>query len=336
MLPAIIALAALALGGAPPISSTTHHSAGGVVDARIEPATLGAASMDARSGERSEGLAARRTAFDRAAKDLGGAPEFVLRVEDLKAGNVPIRLYRPGEGRVPALIFTHGGLEVGSLESHDAPLRLLANRCHCVIISVGYRRAPEHKHPAQLDDAYTVLRWAAENAKALEIQPDQFAVAGDGAGGNLATLVALRARDESGPKIIYQALLYPATDLSRSRASSMRIAGSDGLGVADEANALRSGYLPANLNPKDPSVSPLFANLKSLPPAFIANAEFDGYREEGQAYAAKLHASGVPAERRVYAGQTQGFFLTPGKVEASRQLIDDLAARLRRAFGYVE
>jgi acetyl esterase len=336
MLAAMTALAALALGGAPPTPSTSNRSAGHMADAPIGPVTQGVASMDTRLGDRSEGLAARRTAFDTAAKDLGGAPEFVLRVEDLKAGNVPIRLYRPGEGRVPALIFTHGGLEVGSLESHDAPLRLLANRCHCVIIAVGYRRAPEHKHPAQLDDAYTVLRWAAENAKALEIQPDQFAVAGDGAGGNLAALVALRARDEGGPKINYQALLYPATDLSRSRESSMRIAGSHGLGLADEANALRSGYLPAGLDPKDPSVSPLFADLKGLPPAFIANAEVDGYREEGQAYAAKLRAAGVAAERRVYAGQTQGFFLATGKAEASRQLIDDVAARLRRAFGYVE
>jgi acetyl esterase len=336
MLPAITVLAVLTLGGVPPVSSTTHHSAVGVVDARIGSETQAAASMDTRLGDRLEGLAARRAAFDRAVKDLGGAPEFVLHAEDSKASNVPIRLYRPGEGRVPALIFIHGGLEVGGLDSHDAALRLLANRCHCVIISVGYRLAPEHKHPAQLDDAYAALRWAAESAKALEVQPDQFAVAGDGAGGNLAALVALRARDEGGPKIVYQALLYPATDLSRSRESSMRIAGSHGIGVADEINALRSGYLPAGLDPKDPSVSPLFADLKGLPPAFIANAEFDGYREEGHAYAAKLRASGVPAERRVYAGQTRGFFLTPGKVQASRQLIDDVAARLRRAFGYVE
>ena len=334
---AMATLAALALGAAQAAPLFTDKSTGQAIDARIDPAAYAIAAAGARAGGLPREMAARRAAFDKLAKDLGGAPETVMRVENLKAGDVPIRVYRPGEGLVPALLYTHGGgFEKGGLDSHDAALRLLANRCHCVIVAVDYRLAPEHKYPAQIDDAYAALRWAATNAKALEILPDQFAVAGDGAGGNLAALVALRARDERGPKIIYQALLYPVTDLSLGSGSWRRFADGPWLSAADEANALRGQYLPAGLDPKDPRVSPLYADLKGLPPAFIAGAEFDGYRDEGQAYAAKLRGAGVPAEGRVYPGQIQDFLLMPGKVEASRRLIDDVAARLRRAFGYVE
>lgn len=197
--------------------------------------------------------------------------------------------------------------EKGGLESQDAALRLLANRCHCVIIAVDYRLATEHKFLAQLDDAYTALRWAAANAKALEIQPDQFAVGGVGAGGNWAALVALRARDERGPKIVYQALLYPATDLSRASESWRHFADVLKLGTVDDAKTHRSQYLPKGIEPKDRRVSPLFADLQDLPPAFIANAEFDVYLDEGQAYAGKLRGAGVPAEGRVYAGQVHDF-----------------------------
>lgn len=337
MLAAKAALAALALGFGQAAPLFTDKLTGEAIDARLDPDVYAIASAGARSDRLPREIGAKRAAFDKLAKDLAGAPETVMRVENLKAGDVPIRLYRPGEGLVPALLFTHGGsFEKGGLDSHDAALRLLANRCHCVIVAVDYRLAPEHKYPAQIDDAYTALRWAAANARALEILPDKFAVAGDGAGGNLAALVALRARDERGPKIIYQALLYPVTDLSLTSESWRRFADGPGLSAAGEANALQGQYLPAGHDPKDPRVSPLYADLKGLPPAFVAGAEFDGYRDEGQAYAEKLRTAGVPAEGRVYPGQIHDFLLMPGKVEASRRLIDDVAARLRRAFGYVE
>jgi acetyl esterase len=337
MLLAMALLAASALGSAQAAPLFTDRLTGEAIDARIDPAAYEIAATAVRSGELPSDMSAKRVAFDKLARDLAGEPETVMRVENLKAGAVPIRLYRPGEGLMPAIIFTHGGsFEKGSLDSHDAPLRLLANRCHCVVLAVDYRLAPEHKHPVQIEDAYTVLRWAAANAKALEILPDQFVVAGDGAGGNLAAMVALRARDERGPKIIYQALFYPATDLSLGSETWRRFGGGPWANAADEAKALRERYLPAGLDPKDPRVSPLYADLKGLPPAFVAVTEFSGYRDEGQAYAARLRAAGVPAEGKAYAGQLHDFLLMTGRVEASRQLIDDVAARLRRAFGYVE
>lgn len=337
MLAATAALAALTIGVAQAAPLFTDKLTGQVIDARLDPNVYAIASAGARPDRLPRELAARRAAFDALAKNLAGAPETVMRVENLKAGDVPIRLYRPGEGLVPALLFTHGGgFEKGGLDSHDAALRLLANRCHCVVVAVGYRLAPEHKYPAQIDDAYTALRWVAANAKTLEILPDKFAVAGDGAGGNLAALVALRARDERGPTIIYQALLYPAVDLTLGSESWQRFADGPWLSAVDEAKALRLQYLPAGYDARDPRVSPLYADLEGLPPAFVAGAEFDGYRDEGQAYAAKLRAAGVPAEGRVYAGQIHDFLLMPGQVEASRRLIDDVAARLRRAFGYVD
>ena len=317
MLAALAAVAAVALGLAQAAPTLADDRARQSIDASIGPE----APRIAAAAPLPRDLAARRAAFDKRSQEIGGAPETVMRVEDSMAGDVPIRLYRPGEGRVSAMVYTHGGgFDKGGLDSHDAALRLLANRCHCVIVAVDYRLAPEHRYPAQIDDAHAVLRWAAANAKSLEILPDRFVVGGDGVGGNLAALLALRARNEGGPKIIYQALFYPVTDLSSN---------------ADrDSKVLRAQYLPAGLDAKDPRVSPLHANLRGLPPAFVAIAELDGHRDDGQAFAAKLRDAGVPAEAKIYAGQAHDFLLMSGK--AKEQLLDDVAARLRQTFGYVE
>ena len=333
--------AALGLAAADPShdsqASPLHDGLEGqAVDARIDPAAYPVAAAAARAGGLPAGLNAKRAAFDAAAKELGGRPERVLHVRNVivpgPGGDLSVRTYRPGEGIMPLLLYAHGGgFEKGSLDSHDAPLRLLANGCHCVIVSVGYRLAPEHRYPAQVDDAFAALRWAAANAERLEVDPTRFAVAGDGAGGNLAALVAIRARDQGGPPLIYQALLSPVTDLSLPSESWER-----GLSATNEAKALGGQYLAAGQDPRDPDVSPLYADLAGLPPAFVANAELDGHRDDGKAYAAKLAAAGVPVEHKVYPGQIHDFFLMPGKVPAARQLNEELAARLRRAFGYPE
>jgi acetyl esterase/lipase len=314
---------------------------GQALDAEIDPAAYAIAAAAARSGGQPPSLDVKRAAFDAAFKELGGRPERVLHVRDevvrSPGGGIPVRTYRPGEGIMPLLLYMHGGgFEKGSLDSHDAPLRILANACHCVIVSVGYRLAPEHRYPAQLNDAFAVLRWAAANTERLEVDPARFAVAGDSVGGNLAALVAIRARDEGGPPLVYQALLYPVTDLSLSSESWKRYADGPWLSAAYEAKVLRGQYLAAGQDPRDPKVSPLHADLAGLPRAFVATAEFDGYRDEGQAYAAKLAAAGVAAEHKVYPGQIHDFFLMPGRVPAARQLNEELAARLRRAFGYPE
>lgn len=264
------------------------------------------------------GRATGLAASDKAATDAGEARETVMRVEELTVGDVPVRLYRPGEGRVPAIVYMPGGGGEGALDHRDALLRRLANRCHCVILAVGDRSASASAsgRAARIHDAHAVLRWAADGARSLEIEPDKFVVAGDSVGATLAARLALRARNGRGPKIIYQALFYPAADLSSATAHDRR--------------------QPAVPRANDPGVELLDADLRGLPPAFIAIAGLEGHGSDGLALAARLEAAGVPTEARRYAGTSADSWPTAGQGTAMHQLVDDVAARLQKTFGYVE
>jgi len=262
------------------------------------------------------------TAFDQ--------PEEVARVDDrLVPGpvDVPVRVYTPATavgGDAPLLLWLHGGgWVIGDLDTADATARALANRSGAVVVSVDYRLAPEHPAPAALDDALVALTWAVENAELLGVDASRVAVGGDSAGGNLAAALCLRVRDEFGPDIDFQLLVYPVTDCTLSHPSMDENA--EGYFLTKDTMVWFVGHYLGGIDPKDPSVSPLHADsLEGLPPAFVITAEFDPLRDEGEAYAAALREAGVAVEAVRYDGQIHGFV-------GLASLIDDGGLALDRA-----
>ena len=268
-------------------------------------------------------------------RDLGGPPIPVDQVGDrLLPGNIPARVYTPaGPGPKPVLLYFHGGGWVlGGLDTVDAPCRRLANAAGCVVVSVDYRLAPEHKFPIPAEDCYTATRHVAENAAAFGADRDRIAVGGDSAGGNLAAAVTMMARDRGGPRLSFQLLIYPATDFAFDTPSYRAYA--EGFGLTRKAARWYwSQYLPRPEDAANPLASPLRAqDLRNLPPARVITAEYDPLRDEGEAYAARLRAAGVRAEVRRFDGQIHGFFSMCGIMDQGKAAIDDAAAALREAW----
>jgi acetyl esterase len=265
---------------------------------------------------------------------LAGPREEVARVEDrLIPGNLSVRIYTPeGSGPRPALIYFHGGgWVVGSLDTIDNPCRQLANASGCTVISVGYRLAPEHKFPIPVEDSYWATRYIAEHAADFDVDPAKIAVGGDSAGGNLAAAVTMLARDRGGPSLAFQLLIYPPTDTALDTPSHREFAKGFALTRVEIQWFLRQ-YL---VRPEDgllPLVSPLKAkSLRGLPPACIITAEFDPLRDEGEAYAARLRTSSVPAETRRFDGMIHGFFQLAGIMDQGKKAIQHAAAALKAA-----
>jgi acetyl esterase len=253
------------------------------------------------------------------------------------AGPIPLRLYRGhGAGKdapQPALIYFHGGgWVIGDLDSHDQVCRALANATRSIVVSVDYRLAPEHKFPAAADDAIAATRWIAGNAARLGIDPSRLAVGGDSAGGNLAAVVALDARDRGGPGLAYQVLIYPSTDMALELPSQLR--------HADQLPLRRTTmqwfvdhYLRDGADKADWRASPMRArDFARLPPALVVTAAFDPLCDDGEAYAKALAEAGVPVALERFAGQIHGF-LSMGRIVAdSDRLIALAAGHLQRAF----
>ena len=263
----------------------------------------------------------------------------VARVEDRAipspAGDVPIRVYTPaGGGPFPITIFFHGGGWVlGSIETHDGLARLLANAAKCVVLSVDYRLAPEHPFPAAVDDAYAATAWAARDGAEVGGDCTRLAVAGDSAGGNLAAVVCLLARDRGEPAIGFQLLMYPIIDCDFETASYRDNA--EGYSLTRAAMQWAwDRYLPEVDARTNPCASPLRAtSLHGLPPAYVITAEFDPLKSEGQAYANRLHEDGVPTTLRDYPGLLHGFVGSPGVYPQAAAAIHDAATSLRAALG---
>lgn len=254
------------------------------------------------------------------------------------AGPVPLRAYRPqGTGpdaALPALVYFHGGgWVIGDLDTHDVVCRTLANGARCAVFSVEYRKAPEAPFPAAVEDAIAATSWVAGNAAALGVDAARIAVGGDSAGGNLAAVVALAARDAAGPALAFQLLIYPAVD-QRMGHPSIEANGEGYLLTKQNMLYFRSHYLPNEADWLDWRASPLLApSLAGLPPAFVLTAGYDPLVDEGRAYAERLAREGVSAEYRCYEGMVHGF-ITMGRVlDAANAALSECAAALARAFG---
>lgn len=232
------------------------------------------------------------------------------------AGEVPVRVYTPsGAETHPVLVYFHGGaFFLGSLNTHDHVARELANATGCTVVSVGYRRAPEHAFPAGLDDCYAVVRWIAghgrEPGRGIGWDGQVLAVAGDSSGANFAAAVAAMAQDDGLDAITHQVLYYPSLDLDfdADRYESLK---SNAQGYGLETALLKpfnAFYTDSGADPADPRVSPIRRqDLSGLPPALIVTAEYDPLRDEGEAYGRQLAEAGVPATVRRYEGAGHGF-----------------------------
>jgi acetyl esterase len=249
-------------------------------------------------------------------------------------GEITVRVYSPeGPGPHPALVFYHGGgWVIGDLYTHDGICRSLTNAAGCVVASVGYRLAPEFKYPVAVEDAYSAIAWVVASASRLGIDPRRVAVAGDSAGGNLATVVALMARDRGGPRLVHQVLVYPVTNHDFS-SLSYRENATDYVLTAEAMRWFWRHYLAREEQGKEPLASPLLApNLGGLPSALVITAECDPLRDEGEAYAARLRDAGVPVTLTRYAGMFHGFFRMTRILDKARAALDEVAESLRKAF----
>lgn len=264
--------------------------------------------------------------------------EPVERVEDrtipLAGRDIPIRIYTPkGQAPFPALVFYHGGgWVVGSIESHDAVCRELANLADCVVISVEYRLAPEHKFPAAVEDSYESLEWVAAHATELEIDPDRIAVGGDSAGGNLATVACLIAKERGGPRIVHQFLLYPSAGPAADYPSMTENA--EGyLLTRDMMGWFQSHYLQSADDRTNPYLSPILSdNLEGLPSATILTAQYDPLRDVGTAYAEKLQSHSVEVFHKNYDDLIHGFANFTSFVPEARLAVADGTEKLKQAF----
>lgn len=254
-----------------------------------------------------------------------GTPS-VYRVEELAISReVPARLYRPRIGRLPVVVFFHGGgWVVGSLDTHDRVCREIAVRSGCAVLSVGYRLAPEHPYPTAVDDAHAALIWVRDRAGEYELDRSRLAVAGDSAGGNIAAALAIRSRS-TGVPIALQVLLYPVTSTDLDRWVDPAY---DGLVLSRAELAWhQEQYLPQVRDRSSACAAPLHCHdLSLLPPALFVVAECDPLAPQSYAYAAALRDAGVPAEIHLHHGALHGFVQQPEAFAAADRALDRAAA----------
>jgi acetyl esterase len=270
---------------------------------------------------------------------LAGKKLPVAEAKDLSlpgpAGPLAFRLYRPesaGATKPPLLIYLHGGGWIrGDLDTHDDICRYLCHHAGVIVASVAYRLAPEAKFPAPVDDAYAALEWLAREAGKLGADAKRIAIGGDSAGGNIACAVTMLARDRKGPKIAFQLLIYPVTDLA-SDTESKRLYSKGYL--LNSMPFYIDSYVKAEADKRNGLASPLrAADLANLPPAFILTAGFDPLRDEGEAYAERLKQAGVKVRLKRYESMIHGFASITGFLPSAEAGLADSAAALREAFG---
>ncbi|WP_076999617.1 alpha/beta hydrolase [Variovorax sp. KK3] len=267
-------------------------------------------------------------------------PGDVGEVRDLSAqgphGAIPLRMYRPlgsAAGVVlPVLVYYHGGgWTIGDLDTHDTLCRELCNRSGCAVVAVDYRMGPEHRFPAAVNDALAATRWVHDQAQALGVDPTRLAVGGDSAGGNLAAVVAIAARDAGDLPIAFQLLIYPATDMRRGHPSHT----SNGQGYVltrDTITYFHDHYIAEPEHDLDWRASPLLhTDLSRLPPALVLTAGYDPLRDEGLDYARALTAAGNRASYLCFDRQIHGFITMGRLIDEANTAVSVCAAEVRRA-----
>jgi len=250
-------------------------------------------------------------------------------------GAIPARIYTPKtlrktDGLAPCLVFYHGGgWVIGDLDSHDVVCRKLAHEGELIVIAIDYRLAPEHKFPAAADDAISALKWVAANAKQLGIDATRLTVGGDSAGGNLAAVTALAARDGDGPKPAGQVLIYPATDFAMKHPSHSEPETSILL-THSVIKWFCNHYLSGAADIDHWKASPARAStLAGLPPAYVLTAGADPLRDEGDEYAARLKEAGVPMTYRHFPGQFHGFFTMGKLLQQANVAVSEIAGWMK-------
>ncbi len=292
--------------------------------------------MIALSGSPADGGSAadRRRGLE-ALKDMAeDAPDGAVAARELSfegpGGPLKARLHAADPGEIgPCLVYFHGGGWVaGDLETHDGVCRRLAQASGAKVLAVDYRRAPEHRFPAPVEDGLAAVRWASAQAVMLGVDPNRLGVAGDSAGAGIAAAVSQIARDQGGPRLALQLLICPILDVAHESASRRAFAEGFFLDVATMRADL-ADYL-ADGDPGDPRISPLLApRLDGLPPALIHAAEYDPFHDEAQAYAARLVEAGVDAQFTAHAGMIHYFYALPRAIPHAREAMVAIGAQVR-------
>jgi acetyl esterase len=284
-----------------------------------------------------------RASIRAASLQLAAPSTDVHKVADRKmpvpGGEVGLRIYTPRPGSedrpFPIVVHFHGaGFVAGDLDTHDSIARFHCKHADAVVIAVDYRLAPEHPFPAAVDDAYAAVEWAVEHARELSGDARSIAVLGDSAGSNLAAVVCQLAKARNGPRIAFQALVYPVVDFRPGAAysSQAQFGGGDFFLSNRDMEFFRSCYLTDVRQASDPRVSPLLADdLAGLPPALVVTAGCDPLRDEGRAYADRLAAAGVPVEYRCFESTIHAFMSFAGAIPVGVEGLSFVASRLRAA-----
>ncbi|OIJ40698.1 alpha/beta hydrolase fold family protein [Massilia timonae] len=248
-----------------------------------------------------------------------------------KGGSFPVHIFTPeGKGPFPVIVYYHGGgFVIADTKVYEASVRALAKGAKAIVVSADYRRAPEHKFPTQPEDAFAAYKWAIDNASQFNGDPTRVAVAGESAGGNLATVVSMMARDQKAQLPVHQLLVYPVVDNDMNNASYKKNAN------AKPLNKAMMGWFFKHYgaDPKSPYALPLKAtSLKGLPPATVITAEIDPLMTEGKAYADRLKKEGVAVNYRHYTGVTHEFFGMGAVVPKAKEAQQFAADELTKAF----
>jgi acetyl esterase len=281
-----------------------------------------------------------RAGLDLAFATHGLPPADLVDTEDREVpspgGAIRVRVYRPrtddASGLRAGLVYMHGGgMVANSIETYDVICQRLCEGSGAIVVSVGYRLAPEHRFPAAVDDAFAATVWVHENAALLGIDPGRLAVGGDSAGGNLAAVVTQLARQQGGPALAFQLLIYPAVG-TRGHSFSLADFEKGYLFERDELDFLYSQYASDPADVRDPRMSPILAqDFSGLPPAFIVSAGYDILRDDVEDYAALLASAGVPVELHRYESTIHAFLSLAGSIDVGREAIEECALKLREA-----
>jgi acetyl esterase len=284
----------------------------------------------------------REVADNRDIKILDGPPIPLRKIEDLNVegrnGQIPIRIYYPDKKEdVPVIVFFHGGgFVIGNLKSHDKACRRVCKMSDAIVVAVDYRLAPEHKFPAGPQDCYDATKWVAENISQYGGNPDKLAVMGDSAGGNLATVTAIQARDLGTPKIAFQVLVYPTTD-ARMQHPSINENAEGYILTKNLMNWFLDHYANTEADKLDPIMSPLLTkDLSNLPPALVQTAQFDPLRDEGLDYANQLKAAGNQVTYTNYKGLIHTYFTMPDFLKECLSAYEEIAKVLKEAFSEIK